>query len=438
MRAAARLLSTSSVTLAICVTLAATAAAAPGELDPAFSHDGYAVTSFQDSYSVATDLALQPDGRLVVVGPVHGNGTIVSDLGIARYTEAGRLDRTFSTNGKRRVDLDGAYDQATAVAVQPDGGIVIVGTSGGVVAVVRLTPDGSLDDSFSGNGSRLLDAAAMATVTDVALQTDGRIVIAGSDGPDFALARLRPRGRLDATFGTRGSVHTDFAGYGDAATTVAIAPDGGIVAAGWATVVPEQRNDFALVRYLPGGAPDPAFGDGGLVTTDFAAWEDTITDIALESSGAIVAAGQASQEPGGADQSSDVALARYLVGGELDEDFGDAGTTTTDFGSYFDQAHGVALQTDGKIVLSSHRYEDGQRTASVARYETGGDLDGSFGEGGIADTGLPVSGDEVGGVVVDPDGAIVSVTAAQVPADIGTSFAFLVLRLHSTAGVTGT
>lgn len=75
---------------------------------------------------------------------------------------------------------------------------------------------------------------------------------------------------------------------------------------------------------------------------------------------------------------------------------------------------------------------DGPRwkTAAVARYETDGDLDGSFGEGGIADTGRPVSGDEVGGVVIEPGGAILSATAASVPAEIGTTFAFLVMRLQ--------
>lgn len=440
MRAVACLPSSSTVALvrravvlafALCVGGSTAAVAVPGELDPAFGRDGSVVTRFRNSYTVATDLALQPDGRLVVVGPVHTDASILSDFGIVRYMPDGKRDTTFSKNGKRRVDLDGRYDQATAVALQPDGRIVVVGTSGGDATILRLMPDGSIDRSFSDDGHRSFDPGAFATVGDVAIDDAGRIVIVGSDGPDIAVARVLPGGALDDGFGDGGIVHTDVAGYGDAATAVAMDPGGLIVVGGWATVSPAQRTDFAVVRYLEGGTPDPGFGAGGIVTTDFDAWEDSITELALDASGSIVVAGQASVEPGGADQSSDVGLARYLSDGSPDPSFGDGGATTTDFGSYFDQTHGLALQADGKIVVSSHRYADGLRTAAVARFDTGGALDGTFGDAGIADTGRSVSGDEVGGISIRPDGGIVAATAATLSATTGSTFAFLVMQVRA-------
>ena len=421
----------SAIAFAVWLFAASSAVAFPGELDPTFSRDGSAVTRFRNSYSVATDVALQADGRVVVVGPVHTDGTIVSDFGIVRFTAGGKRDTTFSTNGKRRVDLDDRYDQAVAVALQPDGRIVVVGTSGGEVTILRLMPDGALDDSFSDDGHRSIDAGEFATVGDVTIQEDARIVIVGSDGPDIAVARLDPDGALDDGFGDGGIVHTDVAGYGDAATAVIVDAGGNVVAGGWAMVSPEQRTDFAVVRYLPDGSPDPGFGLDGVATTDFRSWEDSVTELAVDASGAILAAGQASDEPGWADQASDVGIARYLADGSLDPGFGDAGIATTDFGSYFDQAHGLAVQADGRIVVSSHRYSDGMRTAAVTRYESDGELDATFGDGGIADTGRAVSGDEVGDLVLQPDGAIVLSSAALVPTATGSTFAFLTLRLRA-------
>jgi uncharacterized delta-60 repeat protein len=403
------------------------ALAASGDLDPTFGDGGATVTPFDDHYGVATAVAMQADGRIVVVGPMHVNAGIASDFGVARYTSAGLLDPSFSGDGRRLIDFAGRYDRAEAVAMQPSGSILVAGSSLDAAVVTRLLPNGSVDRSFANGGHRLIPS--MFTASAVALQRNGKIVVAGTDGPDFAVARLRANGHLDPRFGVGGIARTDFTGYGDAAKGLVIDTRGRIVAGGWALVDDQNLTDFALARYRRDGSLDPTFGLGGLVTTDFASWEDGITGIALTPSGSIVAAGQASDFPGTADQSSDVGLARYLPDGSLDTSFGSGGIITTDFGSFFDQAHGVALQPDGKIVVASHRYRDGDRTAAVARYEVDGDLDPSFGDGGIADTGLQVSGDEVGGVIVQTDGRVVSATAATVPDPAGSTFAFLVFRL---------
>jgi uncharacterized delta-60 repeat protein len=413
--------------IAIAFVVNSSAAAAPGDLDSGFSGDGLTVTTFRDSYGVATSVAMQPDERTVVAGSMHRNLSIVADFALARYTRHGRLDRTFSANGRARTDFGGRFDEALGLAIQPDGKILAVGRATDDIAVARYESDGSLDASFSRNGKRVIDLGGTDTAFDVVVQADGRIVVAGTDGRDFAILRLQADGGTDAGFGVAGVARTDFDGFQDVARTIAIDAAGEIVAGGSALVDEKRRSDFAVARYGSDGTLDADFGDAGLVRTDFVSFDDAITDIVLAPKGAIVASGHAEEYPDDADQASDVALARYEADGSLDPGFGDAGTVRTDFGSYFDEAEGMALQADGRIVVAAHYLDGSSDTAAVARYETDGDLDPSFGHGGIAVSRASVSGDRVGGLALRPDGRIVVATAAST-ADPDASFGFLVLQ----------
>jgi uncharacterized delta-60 repeat protein len=423
-----RLLSIASI-VAVMGTIAAPASASPGALDPSFSNDGVAVATFFESYGVATDVAIQPDGKIVVTGPMHRNDSIISDFALVRYTSSGRLDRTFSGDGKVRTDFGGRYDEAFAVAVGTDGAIVVVGRSLDSVAVAKYLSDGSLDDSFSGDGKARFPMDGPGIGNDVALQPDGRIVVVGTNGSDLAVLRLHANGTPDGTFGGDGLVTTDVgAGY-DAARAVVVAPSGKIVVGGQANIDPALRSDFVVARYRPGGALDRSFDSDGLVTADFASYEDSVNDLVLTRGGGVIAVGQASEFPGGADQSSDVGLARFGRDGTPVSAFGTDGKTLIDFGSYFDNSHGAALLDDGSIAVASHLYRPGGSTAAVARVEvTDGALDPAFGVGGIADTGSPVSGDDVGGLGVDAQGRIVIATAADID-DPAADFGFLVARL---------
>jgi uncharacterized delta-60 repeat protein len=423
----ARPLRSLAAAVLIVVMVASSAAAAPGDLDPAFSGDGLTVTTFRDSYGVATSVAIQSDGRTVVAGGMHRNVSVEADFALARYALDGRLDRTFSGNGRARTDFGGRFDEALGVAIQADGKIVVVGRATDEIAIARYKADGDLDASFSRNGKRVIDLGGVDAGFDVLVQPDGRIVVAGTDGRDFAILRMRENGSMDAGFGVAGVARTDFGGFQDAARAVAIDATGRIIAGGSALMDEKRRSDFALARYASDGALDADFGDAGLATTDFASFDDGITDIALAPKGAIVASGHAEEFPGDADQASDVALARYQPDGSLDAKFGDAGTVRTDFGSYFDEAEGMVLQADGRIVVAGHFLDGNSDTAALARYEFDGDLDPSFGAGGIAVSGAEVSGDRVGGVALRADGRIVVATAAST-GDPESSFGFLVLQ----------
>ncbi|MBA2434942.1 MAG: hypothetical protein H0V54_07660, partial [Chthoniobacterales bacterium] len=209
-------------------------------------------------------------------------------------------------------------------------------------------------------------------------------------------------GDLDPTFGTNGKVTTDFGTIIDEARAVAVQPDGKIVTAG--ATVGGNFFDFALARYNTDGSLDITFGTGGKVTTAFNTNNDEAFAVALQADGKIVAAGFA--VIGGTD---DFALARYNTNGSLDTTFGTGGKVTTAFGSSIDRAHAVAVQPDGKIVAAGRAViGGGSFDFALARYNTDGSLDTTFGTGGKVTTACGSSNDEAFAVALQPDGKIVA------------------------------
>ena len=346
--------------LSLCLPLRAYAAA--GDLDPTFGNGGKVTTDFGGS-DVANALAIQPDGKIVVAG-----NTSDLSLVLARYNGNGSLDTTFGTGGSVVTGLLRGSD----VVIQPDGKIVVAGDSDGDFAVARFNSNGSLDTSFGIGGVVTTDFSGEADQSfAVALRSDGKIVAAGrafnfNKGTfvDFALARYNSDGSLDAGFGSGGKVTTHF-GFRDneQALDVALQPDGKIIAAG---AVVATFSDFALARYNNDGSLDASFGSGGKVTTDFFIDDDVANGLALQSDGRIVAAGFAANPN---TFSFDFALARYNSDGSLDAGFGSGGKVTTDFFNRFDVAHDVALQPDGKIVAAGIANTGAANTDfAVARY----------------------------------------------------------------------
>ncbi|HET6771374.1 MAG TPA: delta-60 repeat domain-containing protein [Actinomycetota bacterium] len=296
----------------------------------------------------------------------------------------------------------------------------------GVVALViamanpAAAPPGDLDTTFDGDGKVTTDFAGNPdNAFAVALQGDGKIVAAGetlvSGTTDFALARYNTDGSLDTTFGGDGKVTTDFAAGGDSASAVAIQGDGKIVAAGFAIV--SGNNDFALARYNTDGSLDTTFGGDlpfpvpgdGKVTTDFAGSQDLAHGVAIRADGKIVAAGQARVSG-----SDDFALARYNTDGSLDTTFGGDGKVTTDFAGGSDLAHGVAIQADGKIVAAGEALVSGTLDFALARYNTDGSLDTTFDGDGKVTTDFAGDFDVALAVAIQGDGKIVAAGGAVV------------------------
>ena len=270
-------------------------------------------TDFFGGFDIAEDVALQPDGKIVVVGGaelIPGNFAS-RDFAVARYNTDGSLDSTFGNGGKVTSSL-GEIDSASSVVVQPDGKIVAGG--GGALtidfALVRYNTDGTPDTTFGTDGTVTTDLGGSDYAPAVALQPDGRIVAAGSAffAPAtwiFSLARYTSSGSLDPTFGAGGKVTSSFGGTHEVANAVAVQPDGKIVAGGAVGSAPTSL-DFGLARYNADGSLDGSFGVGGKTTTDFSGSTDNIQALVLQPDGNVTAVGTRLTTLG-----EDFALARY-------------------------------------------------------------------------------------------------------------------------------
>jgi uncharacterized delta-60 repeat protein len=324
-----------------------------GSLDPSFSGDGRAQTDFGFN-DQALGVALQGN-KIVVVGKGGdpGEDGLGDGFALARYNPNGSLDTSFSGDGKQLTNIDYLRDAANAVAVQANGKIVVVGRSGGDrfdssfgFALARYNSNGSLDTSFSGDGvQRTFFGSTGDEAKGVAVQANGEIVAAGISysAGDFAVARYNPNGSLDASFSADGMQTTDFGGL-EGASAVALQKNNRIVAVGRAILT--TTGDFTLARYKPNGKLDNSFSGDGRQTTDFGfGADDGANDVAIQANGRIVAVGVA----GGGATGDDFALARYNKDGSLDPGFSGDGRKRTSFGGA-DSANGVALQGDGRIV----------------------------------------------------------------------------------------
>jgi uncharacterized delta-60 repeat protein len=400
------------------------AQAVDGDLDPTFGTGGMVMTDINRSTDIANAVAIQPDGKLVVVGQAYKhNDYSEEDFVVARYNTDGTLDTTFGRSGRVRTDFPGLAAVPSSVVIQPDGKIVVAGgafplfTFAGDFKVVRYNPNGSLDTSFGNGGIVTTTFPQGSYAFDLALQSDGKLIAAGTvfvdfdpgdmSDTDFALARYNPDGSLDTTFGNSGTVTTDFLGHEDDAFSVLIQPDGKIVAVGSAND-PATFYDFAAVRYLGNGTIDETFGVGGRVRTDFGDQNfDRARSAALQSDGRIVAAGFAISQNGGV---QNFAVARYTSSGVLDTTFSRDGKTQIDFGNCCQSATKVLLQSDGKIItVGGSNGESSEDDFLLARLNPRGALDNTFGIGGKVRTSFGDLNGGANGAALQSDGKIVAV-----------------------------
>ncbi len=324
-----------------------------GRLDRSFGTNGVVTTDLGGADDEAYDAAPLSDGGIVVVGRTDAAGVQRTDFGVARYRADGTLDHGFGASGIVKTDIPGGGGQANAVAVQPDGRIVVAGfaTRAGIdgdFAVVRYNPDGTLDPSFGTGGVVTTDLGTRGDdARAVVIQPDGRIVVAGSAGEDIALARYLPNGTLDVAFGHGGSTITDL-GSDDVANGVALTPAGEIVIAGF-TLGAGINRDFLLARYRADGGLDTAFGDHGAVETDVSGGDDFAENVAVDAAGRIVLVGRATSPT-----ILDMALVRYRPDGGLDTGFDGDGVLTTDFHGSGEFGQDVTIDTDGRIVAAGY------------------------------------------------------------------------------------
>lgn len=285
-----------------------------------------------------------------------------------------------------------------------------------LIFMLLLTPlvaqaaSGDLDNTFSGDG-KLTTAVGTGDSGPwaIALQADGKIVAGGvsangSNGDDFTLVRYNADGALDSTFGNGGRVVTTVGYDNDLIASLALQSNGKIIAIG-STTNGSQGSDFVVARYNSNGALDTTFGNGGFTITDFAGSDDYALDVVVQADGKIIVAGTAYNGSNGCD----FALARYNTNGALDSTFGNGGRLTTSLSSNGDEGNSVALQSDGKIVVAGYA-DNGSNGLDFAlvRYNNNGVLDATFGSSGVLIGALSSANDVAYSVAIQGDGKIVA------------------------------
>ncbi len=362
---------------------------AAGVPDSTFGTAGRVNVPFSDGFTFhdvrPSAIAVRPNGKIIVVGfALPAPSSFIPDFAVVQLNANGTLDTQFGTGGKLTFGFEATSanedERATAVALQPDGKVVVVGTVSrnnvtgsryDVFGVARLTEAGGFDPTF-GVGGKLtfgFDLASPAGATDdsarsVAIRPDGKIVVGGhakthTGGFDFAVAQLTPAGVLDPTFGTGGKATLAFDLGGDkydTLDTLLLQPDGRIVLAGSAQLTSTgtgSNYDFVVARLTESGAPDPTFGGAGRATIPFdlgGSGYDTIYSAALQPDGKILLSGGVITTAMG----EDIAVVRLTSAGALDPSFGTGGKSTfgLNLGGFNNDAGlGVVVQPDGRIVV---------------------------------------------------------------------------------------
>ncbi|MGZ4252173.1 MAG: hypothetical protein ACXVR2_02760 [Solirubrobacteraceae bacterium] len=323
-----------------------------GNLDKSFGTDGIATTDLGGDQDRALGAAVLGDNGIVAVGRTNALGILKTAFGVVRYLPDGTPNPNFGNGGIVTTPFAGKGAQANAVAVQPDGKIVVAGSafaSNGVdedFAVARYNADGSLDDNFGAHGITTID---LGTENDfakgLAIDSDGKIVLGGNAGEDVGLARLLPNGTLDITFGNLGKSVTKI-GLGADVNGIALTSDGGIRIAGSTVGAISQNHDFLLAGFRADGTLNLGFGHFGFVTTDFGQGDDFAENLLVDDQGETVLVGRAAS-----DTIADLAFAAYKPDGSL-ADFGRGGIFTVDFHGLGDFGQDLVIDSQNRIIAA--------------------------------------------------------------------------------------
>ncbi len=363
-----------------------------GDLDPSFGTNGSVTTSFGASPGGANHVAIDPNGRIIVVGATGSAPN--RDFAVARYNSDGSLDTTFDVDGRLAIPFGLSDDSAASVAIDQNGQIVVAGSSSNTggsnydFAVVRLNSDGSLDPTF-GTGGKTTTAFGTSedVARDVVIDPSGKIVVLGwtrsasgdAVADDLAVVRYNADGSLDTTFGTGGKVKADLGTNNDKPAALAIDGSGKIV---MAATIGSWPFDVAVSRLNSDGSVDSSFGNNGIRITDFGSIEEHAYDMAIDEGDRIVVVGSTRTATG-----LDFAVARYTTDGSLDSAFGNGGKLTTDLGAS-DIAKCVIIDAGAKIIVAGSTGGSLDRDSVVVRYNPDGSLDSTFGSGGQITTNI--------------------------------------------------
>ncbi|HEX9377080.1 MAG TPA: delta-60 repeat domain-containing protein [Actinomycetota bacterium] len=380
---------------------AGTSWATSGDLDTSFSGDGRVATVVSGDASDAWDVAVQDDGKIVVVGSA-GVDFQHADWGLVRYKRGGALDKSFSGDGKVTTSWTAGDDEAYAVKILPNGKILVAGQAGLDIGIARYTPAGQLDDTFGGGDGKVVTnlTPSQDFPWDIELLDHGQFLVAGDAGDNAVVLRYNKNGGRDMTFGTNGMAKAHFSSSANA-REMALQPNGKILVTGFLFSSPFST---FLARFTSDGHLDHTFGqnhDGKVVTLE--ARDSEGWGLYVLSGGTIVLLGYANSVIGD-DTTRDAVLEWFTKTGETDTEFGGGdGRAFLDLGDENDFVLATARQADGKFLLAGSSGDQ----AVVARVKPGGTLDHSFSGNGVAKAGF-AGGAQFWGVGLTPTNRIVA------------------------------
>ena len=366
---------------------------ANGTPDLSFGTEGQVTLDFGGDYysrEEAFAVVVQSDGKILVGGRSALTTTDVEpidfDFALARFTTAGVVDAGFGSGGFVRTNMGSQSDAVRGLAISAGGLIYAVGDSGGDAAVARYTSAGVLDIAFDGDGKIVRDLGGADSLRGAVVQSDSKLVAAGTTGRDFAAVRFTTTGALDATFGTAGVALVDFGDTSEEARALALDATGKIVLGGGVKV--GAANDFALARLTTAGVLDTTFGTGGKFTFNVSSMPtsggiERIEGVAIQADGKIVVAGTA---PGDFNRSQWHA-ARVSATGALDAGYGTGGVVRLGLDvATFGRAAGAALSGGALIIAGTQQSDNALQSYSLRtmKLTTSGLLDTAFDGDGVA------------------------------------------------------
>jgi uncharacterized delta-60 repeat protein len=389
-----------------------------GSKDTSFGQGGTVTTGEFAGMGQITSMAVQSDGKIIAAGYSNANVTFIADFAVVRYNINGTLDTSFGSSGKVSTMVgDYRFSSARAVAIQTDGKIVVAGTganSNGAIsgfAVVRYNQDGSLDNTFDGDGKVLTEIGGSAI--SVLIQPDGKIVAAGTNFYGRIIIRYNSDGSLDNTFGNNGIYIESNRKVGNI-ISMAIQSDGKLVTLGTFYSITSNsfvENGFAIARYNSNGTTDNTFGENGKSVTRLES-RGQVTSLKIQADGKIIVAGNSKDETASADTvdgtKQGFAVFRYNPNGSLDNTFDGDGKVYTSFenGAY---AASLSIQADNKIVVAGNTYTPAYDSLfATARYNSDGSLDSTFGrDGKLATAAFGGKHSWAASMAIQPNGKII-------------------------------
>ena len=397
---------------------------ANGAIDLTYGEQGYSVPVFMSTPRAI----MQPDGKIVVGGTAQTANR--KDFSLARFNTDGTPDKSFSADGSVTMDFGNTDDSFFGLALQSGGKIVAVGSNYDNVrdriVLARFNPDGTPDNSFSGDGKLVTNLIGNAGAAAVAVQQDGKIVIAGYFNKagviSMAIARYLPDGNIDLAFADNGFRFIT-SGWNSVAKAIAIQNDGKIIAAGF-TLNDLNIMKFMLVRLNTDGSLDPGFAGDGIQISNFSDEDALINALTLQADGKLVVAGGALTS-----SRQDFIVGRYNADGSLDNSFSNDGIdlpgVNENQSTAGASASSLAIQPNGKILVAgTYLYS---MAYAVAAYHMDGTLDNNFGASGIMKDFKHSGRTSFEASAVQPDGKIITAGVTQMSPE---ALDFIVIRYN--------